>query len=148
MTARFAVRLLFVLLGAAVSLAGCGKDSSSATTTSPTQTPADASITENFSAALTVGGAVFYSFNFVQYGNVAITLRGISGPNLPDGLTLSVGIGRPSGTGCTTSTSVSATPGDTAHVTGTYGPGIYCVRVFDSGTLSGPVTVSVSVAHS
>ena len=143
--------VLPVLLTAAVSVVGCGKDSSSTTattTTGPTPTPADATITESFTASIDVGGSVFYSFNFVQYGNYAVTLKTISGVDLPDDLTIGLGLGRPSGTGCTATSTVTTGAGDTAQLTGTNGPGVYCVRIYDAGTLPGKITVSATVAHS
>jgi len=133
----------------ALCLTACGKDSStSSSTTSPSSLPADASVTESFSSALNVGGTLFYSFSMAQYGNVAVTLTGVTGSDLPDGLTLNVGIGRPAGTTCTPSLSIASSPGDTPQVTGAYGPGVFCVVISDSGMLTSPVKVSAAVAHS
>jgi hypothetical protein len=143
-TARAALALA---CAGALALAACSSNGA-ASTTSPSPTPADATVSESFSTTVTVGGGVFYSFSIAQYGNVAVTLTGITGPDLPDGLTLGVGIGRPSGTSCATSSTVSATAGDTPQLTGVYGPGVFCVRVYDSGTLVGPVAITASVAHS
>jgi hypothetical protein len=130
-----------------LSLAACGKDSSTSSTTSPTPVAAEATVTENFDASVTVGGGVFYSFNIASYGNVAVTLKSVTGPNLPEAVLVSVGVGRPSGTGCTTTTAVSVGPGDSPQLTGVWGPGIYCVRIYDGGALTGTVRVSASVAH-
>ena len=142
-TARAA---LLLACAGAFTLAGCSKTAASSTT-APSVTPADATIIENFASPLAVGGGVFYSFSIAQYGNVAVTLTDIIGSNLPDALTLSVGVGRPSGTSCT-ATSVSAVPGSSPQVTGAYGPGVFCVRIYDGGTLVGPVTIKATVAHS
>lgn len=128
-------------------LAACGKDSSTSTTTSPTPVAADATVTETFDATVGVGGSVFYSFNIASYGNVAVTLKTVTGTNLPDPILVSVGVGRPSGTGCTTSTAVSVGPGDSPQLTGVWGPGIYCVRIYDGGALTGTIRVAASVAH-
>jgi len=131
----------------ALSLAGCGSGSS-ASTTSPSSVPAAATMNESFAGTVGVGEGLFYSFSMAQYGNVAVTLTGISGTDLPDDLTLTVGIGRPAGTSCTTSTAITAGPGDTPQVTGTYGPGVFCVRISDSGTLTSAVDITAAVAHS
>ena len=148
MERMFKARLLVALVvsGACVT-AACSK-TSTATTTSPTPTAAAATITESFTSALPIGGGAFYSFNFVAYGNVAVTLTGVSGGGLADGQTVGLGLGRPSGTSCSPTTSVAALPSDTAQVTGIYGPGIYCVRVYDTGSLTDTVTVAVTVSHS
>ena len=141
-TARAA--LAFVCAGAFI-LAGCSKNSSSSTTAA-SPVPADATISESFTSSLKVGGDVFYSFSIAQYGNVAVTLTDIIGTDLPDGLTLNVGVGRPSGTACT-ATVVAVLPGTSAQVTGAYGPGVFCVRIYDGGTLVAPVTFKATVAH-
>jgi hypothetical protein len=68
-------------LSAAVCLAlltgACSGSGSGAT--SPSAVPADASVTESFAAVVSIGGAVFYSFRIAQFGNVAVTLTGITG---------------------------------------------------------------------
>ncbi len=64
------------------------------------------------------------------------------------GLVLGLGVGRPSGTSCVTSSTVSSAAGDTAQLTGVYGPGVYCVQVYDTGSLTGPVAITATVAHS
>ncbi len=91
---------------------------------------------------------MFYSFSFVQYGNYAVTLSAVAGVALPEDLTIGVGLGRPSGTGCTVTNSVTTGPGVAAQLTGTNGPGVYCVRIYDAGTLPSSVTVSATVNHS
>lgn len=141
---RFA-RLLAA--GSLVWLTACGKSGASSST-APSSTPAAATINESFSATIPVNGGVFYSFAMPQYGNVAVTLTGLTGTDVPDGVTLNVGIGQPAGTSCSVSTTIATGPGDTAQVTGTYGPGIFCVSVHDSGTLTSPVNVTAAVAHS
>lgn len=141
--------VLAPLLAVTVSAIGCGKDSStSTTTTSASPTPADATITESFSTSVDVGGGAFYSFGFVQYGNYTVTLKSVSGVDLPSDLTIGLGLGRPSGTGCTATSTITTAPGDAAQLTGTNGPGVYCVRVYDAGTLPGKIAVTVTVTHS
>jgi len=146
MSASRLVRVLGSVVGA-LCLTACGNGSSSSTT-SPSSLPADATVSESFSSTLAVGGTLFYSFSMAQYGNVAVTLTGVAGSDVPDGLTLNVGIGRPAGTSCTPSTTVSTAPGDAPQVTGTYGPGIFCVVISDAGMLTAPVKVDAAVAHS
>jgi len=147
MSASRLVRVLGSVVGA-LCLAACGNGASASTTTLPSSVPADAAVSESFSSTLAVGGTLFYSFSMAQYGNVAVTLTGVTGSDLPDSLTLNVGIGRPAGTTCTASTTVAAAPGDAPQVTGSYGPGIFCVAISDSGLLTAPVKVDAAVAHS
>lgn len=138
---------LVLACAGAVSLAACGNDSAGSTT-SPSPVAADATITERFETAVAVGGGAFYSFSIASYGNVAVTVTSVQGDDLPEEVTIGLGIGRPSGTSCATSAAISTAPGDTAQLTGIYRPGIFCVRVYDAGTLSAPVMVSATVAHS
>lgn len=149
MARMFIVRPALVLACAgAVAVAACGNKSSSATTTSPSVVAAAATINEPFTTTLQTGGAIFYSFSMAQYGNVAVTLTGVSGADLPEDFTLNIGIGRPSGTSCTSQSAVDAVPGETPQLTGVYGPGIFCVRVVDTGKLPAQATISAVVAHS
>ena len=147
MSASRLVRVLGSVAGV-LCLAACGNGASASSTTSPSSLPADATVSESFTSTLAVGGTLFYSFSVAQYGNVAVTLTGVTGIDLPDGLSLNVGIGRPAGTTCTPSITVAAAPGDAAQVTGTYGPGIFCAVISDSGMLTAPVKVDAAVAHS
>lgn len=145
----FIVRPAFVLACAgALAVAACGNGSSSASTTTPTPVPADATINEPFSTTLAAGGTIFYSFSIAQYGNVAVTVTGLSGADVPEDVTLSIGIGRPSGTACTVQNGVEAAPGQSAQLTGQYGPGVFCVRITELGKIASPATVSAVVAHS
>ncbi len=139
---------LVLVCASALAVAACGKNASSATTTSPSAVAADATINEPFTTTLQTGGAIFYSFSMAQYGNVAVTLTGVTGAELPEDFTLNIGIGRPSGTSCTAQSSVDAVPADTPQLTGVYGPGIFCVRVTDTGKLPARATISAVVAHS
>lgn len=132
--------------GAALMGAACG-GSSGSSATSPSPVAADATVSESFTTPLPVGGSIFYSFSIAAYGNLAVTLTDVAGVELPDGFTLTLVVGRPSGTSCSTESTISATPGETAQLTGVYGPGIFCVRVDDAGMLTAPATIAVTVAH-
>ena len=60
-----------------------------------------------------------------------------------------LGVGKPDGTECSTTTTVNvSTQTATPHLTGTYAPGVYCVRVFDVGNLFSTASFVVSIAHS
>jgi hypothetical protein len=146
MSASRLVRVIGCVAGA-LCLAACNGASASSTT-SPSSIPAAATVSQSFSNTLSAGGTMFYSFPVAQYGSVAVTLTNVTGSDLPDGLTLNVGIGRPAGTTCTPSLSVVAAPGEAPQVTGSYGPGIFCAVISDSGMLTGPVRVDAAVAHS
>jgi hypothetical protein len=44
--------------------------------------------------------------------------------------------------------SVTAGAGTAPQLTGTFGPGLFCVRVYDVGNLPAPASFSVTIAHS
>lgn len=132
---------------ACVALLAGACSGSGAGATSPSAVPADPTVTESFSAVVSIGGAVFYSFAIAQFGNVAVTLTGITGSELPEGVALAVGVGQPAGTTCNAASVTTVTPGETAQVTGAWGPGIFCVRVADPGVLIAPAAFTAVVAH-
>jgi hypothetical protein len=108
---------------------------------------AAATTTEEFTDTVPVGGSKFYSFNVPQNGTVNVTLNTVSGNFVPATVMLGIGIGTPSGTDCATTSSMNTGAGTTAQLTGTYQPGIYCVRVYDVGNLFAPAAFDVSIAH-
>jgi hypothetical protein len=97
---------------------------------------------------LSVGGSRFYSFTVVQNGIINLTLTSL-GPGLPGDVAIELSLGQPAGTGCSASSTVTATL-DTAapHLTGTFPPGVYCARVTDTGNLSAAAQFVVAIEHS
>lgn len=137
------IAALCAAAGLAFSAIGCGNDDSSPTT--PTSTPAAPSITERYVGTLGVGATGFYSFPVSQSGTVNVTLTRVSGD---DGApALGMGLGTPSGFDCSIRVSTTASPGTEPQVTDVLLAGIYCVRVFDVGNLTAPVTFDVTIAH-
>jgi hypothetical protein len=126
----------------------CGKDDSpTSPTTTDTSTVASPTITEEFVGVLPVGGARFYSFTVVENGTVNVTLTSVGGTSVPSTMWLGLGIGTPDAEECSTATSVNTQSGSSAQVTGTYAPGIHCVRVADIGNLVAPASFAVTIAH-
>lgn len=137
--------LSLVLMGA-----GCGKKTSPTaptTTDTTTTTIAEPSIVEVFNGRIVAGGSAFYAFTVNANGTVNVTLAALSGVNVPSTVWLGLGLGTPSAEDCSTSTTVNTQTGSAAQLTGTYAPGVYCVRVFDIGNLAAPVAFSVAIAH-
>ena len=133
-----------------VLLSGCGSNPTSPTTTTTTTTTvAAASISESFESTLPVNGAKFYSFTVAENGTLNVSLTAVSGQFVPATVTLGLGVGKPNGTECSTTTTVNvSTQTATPHLTGTYAPDVYCVRVFDVGNLFSTASFVVSIAHS
>lgn len=144
-----------LLLVAALTVAGCD-DSSTATsptdTSSSTTTPvASPTTTEVFAGRVPVGGSTFYSFTVVENGTVNVALADVGGANVPSTVWLGLGLGTPSGEDCTAGSTINTasttTAGSTVHLTGTYAPGVYCVRVWDIGNLVAMAAFNVTIAH-
>ena len=134
-------------------VSGCDDNTTSPTDTSSTSTSTVASptVTEVFSGRVGAGGAAFYSFSVVENGTVNVTLSDVGGTNVPSSVWLGLGLGTPSGEDCTTASTVntasSTANGSSVHLTTTYAPGVYCVRVWDIGNLLAVASFNVTIAH-
>jgi hypothetical protein len=117
--------------------------SSTPTTTTPVTTP---TASETFASTVDPGGAAVYSFNIAANGTVNVTLNGVGGTGVPPTVQLGLGIGTPAGVDCSTTSTVTAGPGP--QLTGTFGPGLFCVRVYDVGNLATTAAFRVTIAHS
>lgn len=102
-------------------------------------------MTQVFNGSLGLNGSAFYSFTTTQQGTISFNLTKVqrAGADVPDSLT--IGLGAPRGTDCSSSTSVTVAASTTALLSASQAPGVYCVRVWDAGILTGPVTFSVNI---
>ena len=149
------MRATTAALGATLGLLFlCGACSHNSTTepsntsTTTTATVATPTVNEAFNGTLPVGGFKFYTFNIAVSGTVNITLNKVSGTNVPATVQLGLGIGQPSGVDCATTVSVTAASTFAApQTTGTFGPGLFCVRVYDVGNLAASATFAITIAH-
>jgi len=118
------------------------------TSTTTNTTVATPTVNEAFNGTVPVGGFKFYTFNIAASGTVNVTLNKVSGAGVPSTVQLGLGIGTPAGVDCSTTVSVTAASTFAApQATGTFGPGLFCVRVFDVGNLFAPATFAVTIAH-
>jgi hypothetical protein len=147
MRATTAAILGLMMFGTACSHSSTTSPSATSTTTT-TATAAAPTVSESFTGTLPVAGFKFYSFNIAVNGTVNVTLNSVSGAGVPATVQLGLGIGQPSGLDCAATTTVTA--GITAaapQTTGTFGPGLFCVRVFDVGNLFAPANFNITIAH-
>jgi len=147
MRATTAAFLGLILCGSACSHNTTSSAPSSTTSTTST-TPAAPTVSESFTGTLPVGGFKFFSFNIAVNGTVNVTLNSVSGAGVPSTVQLGLGIGSPAGLDC--SATVNATAGATAakpQATGTFGPGTFCVRVYDVGNLFAAANFNITIAH-
>ena len=140
-----------LLVALALVCAGCAdkttSPSSTSTTTTTTTTVASPTATELFAGRIPVGGSTFYSFSVVENGTVNVTLADVGGANVPSTIWLGLGLGTPSGEDCATSSTVNTAATGAVQLTGTYAPGVYCVRVWDIGNLVAVAAFNVTIAH-
>lgn len=142
-------------MAAALAASACGDDTATSptdtSTTTTTTTVASPTTTEVFTGRLAVGGATFYSFSVIENGTVNVTLSDVGGSSVPSTVWLGLGIGTPAGEDCTTASTIntasSTATGSTVHLTATYAPGVYCVRVWDIGNLVATAAFNVTIAH-
>jgi hypothetical protein len=147
MRATTAAILGLMMFGTACSHSSTTSPSATSTTTT-TATVAAPTVSESFTGTLPVAGFKFYSFNIAVNGTVNVTLNSVCGAGVPATVQLGLGIGQPSGLDCAATTTVTA--GITAaapQTTGTFGPGLFCVRVFDVGNLFAPANFNITIAH-
>jgi len=102
--------------------------------------------TETFSATINVNGAMTHPFTVGFAGTVTATLTSVS----PDStIPIGMSIGTWDGTTCSLGSGLfqdKAVQGSviTAAISA---PGALCLRMYDSGSLTGPTTYSVDVVH-
>ena len=125
----------------------CTHTSTASSTTTPTTPTNPPTVTESFVGTLPVGGSMFYSFNIGVSGTVNLTLNSVGGAFVPSTIQLGLGIGTPSGTDCSSTSTVTAGAGTSPQLTGTFGPGLFCARVYDVGNLFAPANFNVTIAH-
>ena len=133
-----------------VGLAGCSSGSSDSS--SPITVPSP-TVAENFTGTIAVNGTDFHGFTVGgSGGTVSVTLTA-AGP--PSTIYMGVGIGTPAAATATAASScavlangsVATPPGTAQQLSGTAGPGNYCVTVFDVGNQTAEVTYAVTVQH-
>lgn len=138
---------LFLLLALAVTAAACG---------SQTTTPTPVLSTENFTGTLSVGGSAFKTFT-VNYqltaSDASITVTSLTtvADNTPLSVTIGIAFGSIAFDGsCSRAASYTdnAIPIGTERVAAAaFGPGTYCIAIFDNGTLTEPTNWAMTVKH-
>jgi hypothetical protein len=119
------------------------------TTNPPINPTFSSSVTvESFSGSLPLLGFKFYSFTTPRAGTVELTLLSLREGTEPSTATIGIGLGVPRGMDCALSSTVQTGTGAVPQLSvATEAGGVLCVRVFDSGTLTAPVTFSVNITR-
>jgi hypothetical protein len=131
----------FVLAGAA-----CSESPTAPTTTTETAATVTAA---QFVGSLGTGASRFYSFTASRSGTVTATLASATVPpfNAAANVALGIGIGRPAGTACPTVTSLTTEAGLTTQLQHGVDQGVYCINVYDPGTLLASVNFVVRFSY-
>ena len=135
------ISIVPIVLALALTAAACHKNSATTTTTpSPTQT------TETFNGTVPVRGSASNNFTVANSGRVDVTLTAASPPAA---VVMGLGVGTPGDAGCTVLPGASTnTPAGTAvQLSGTVSAGSLCVKIYDAGNQTAPVTYTVTVTH-
>jgi hypothetical protein len=132
-------------LGLALLAAGAACSPPSPPPINPTFT--QGVVHESFSGTLPPLGFRFYSFTLTQTGNVDITLLRLRENGQDTDTAVTVAIGLPRGTDCAAANAASARAGATPQLALELDPAIYCVRVSDAGTLSGPAEFWINITR-
>jgi hypothetical protein len=137
-------RLVGVLLAASL-VAGCNNDEVPPAGPSLISNPE----TELFVGTLAAGSSSFYSFTTFQSSAVRITLASLTATTLHPALTtpIGLGVGVPRGIDCAMTSSVTTTAGLTAQIANGMEPGTYCVRIFDTGGLTGAADFAIRIDY-
>jgi len=108
-------------------------------------TPVPATIPETFTDTLLVLGANTHTFSVSAVGAIEVTLDSVQ-----PGAAVGLGIGFPSLGSCSPIDRVAAAvAGKTVQLSGTATvPGLFCIAIYDSGSLVEPVAYTITVLHS
>lgn len=135
---------IMILAAVTAALAGCGNDQTTTPTPTDTTPTRDSPATENFTSNLTVQGSAWRFVNAIAAGAVTATLTSTDQPSTVVGL----GIGLRNGTaGCLVSREVVAVAGSSPRIDATVDAGAYCIKIFDTGSLTTPMNFTVSITY-
>lgn len=133
--------LLCAVLALAAAGAACGSDNPDTGTTPTPILPT----TEQFSGdGLNPNGARVHPFAVLAAGTVSATLTALDPDN---GVTLGLALGTWNGAACAVTIANDAAITGTAVVGTASAAGNLCVRLYDQGNLTAPVSYLVTVTH-
>jgi hypothetical protein len=104
-------------------------------------------VSSTFTSTLAPRGVRFFSFTVSQAGTIEATIHSVTYQRGPTAGDIEVGLGTPRGTECSTETVIRTAGSAIARLTGTYQPGVYCVRVTDPGGLTAPIAFQLHLSY-
>jgi hypothetical protein len=137
-------RFLFLFVLAGLSAVGC----SPLGPTSPPETLPNTSLTvESFTGTLPLKGAAFYSFSVTEKGTTYLSLISLKEAGVASAVKVTIGLGTPRGTSCSSSNILAVTGDGSLQLTGTTERGVHCAIVLDTGNLTSEATFSLNIVH-
>ena len=136
-------RLILILLAVVAPALACDNSDSSSGVTTPT-VPLTS---QTFTGTVAVGGSSSNTtFVVAQNGEVDITISAL-GP--PSNIIMGLAIGIPSVTdsSCAAPNGTLQVQASTTPLVGSETAGTYCVRLYDIGYMTAPVSYTITVAH-
>ena len=119
----------------------CAACDSTPTAPTPTVKPIDVNV---YSSNVVPGGSASREFTLITGGDVAATLTSTT----PAGTMLGLGLGIPRSDGsCALSGAVTTSAGDSAQIAMSADAGLFCVKVYDPGSLAAPVSFTLSISR-
>ena len=129
---------------AGLSAAGCSPLGPSS---SPVVLPNSALTVENFTGSLPVKGSAFYSFSVAEGGTTYLSLISLKEGGVDSTVKVTIGLGTPRGTSCTTANVLTVAADGALQLTGTTNRGVHCAVVYDPGNLTADATFSLNITH-
>ena len=134
-------RLAIWLLAAVLSSA-CGDDSSTSTAPTPIR---PSPVNESFQSNLTPQGSVWRLIDTIQTGTMTATLSATDQPSIVVGM--GIGLRDATTTACLLNKEVITTAGSSPQLSATVDAGNYCVKLFDTGTLTTPMAFTITLTY-
>jgi hypothetical protein len=143
------MRAIVPLLVAAALTGGTIACGAAGTPVSPSAIEEASLVHDLFSGTLPRGGLRSFAFTAPSSSAVSAMLASLATSASPSAADLRVGLGLgvPQGTGCAIRESLVTGPALTAQLRGLVPPGIHCVAIYDTGTLTEPVSFAIRITH-
>jgi len=134
--------LLVIALLAAVLSSACGDDTTTVTEPTPVR---GSPVNESFQSNLTPQGSVWRLIDAIQTGTMTATLSATDQPSTVVGM--GIGLRNATSTACLLNKEVITTAGSSPQLSATVDRGNYCVKLFDTGTLTTPMSFTITLTY-
>ena len=134
--------LLVIALLAAVLSSACGDDTTTVTEPTPVR---GSPVNESFQSNLTPQGSVWRLIDAIQTGTMTATLSATDQPSTV--VCMGIGLRNATSTACLLNKEVITTAGSSPQLSATVDRGNYCVKLFDTGTLTTPMAFTITLTY-